>query len=108
MPVPLEAALLERMAHYAVPGVALALIADSGIAAEAGYGVKEAAGRDPVTPATRFQACSISKPVAVLGMGEMLTGLTATLTDQERWNLAAREREAASEEALLARARELS
>jgi len=56
------------MAHYAVPGVALALIADSGIAAEAGYGVKEAAGRDPVTPATRFQACSISKPVAVLGM----------------------------------------
>ena len=56
------------MAHYAIPGVALALIADSEIAAEAGYGVKEAGGDDPVTPATRFQACSISKPVAVLGM----------------------------------------
>ena len=56
------------MAHYAVPGVALALIADSEIAAEAGYGVKEAGGGDPVTPVTRFQACSISKPVAVLGM----------------------------------------
>ena len=41
-------------------------------------------------------------------MEEMLTGLTATLTDHERWSLAAREREAASEEALLARARELS
>ena len=63
-----EALLLERMAHYAIPGAALALIADSEIAAEAGYGVKEAGGDDPVTPATRFQACSISKPVAVLGM----------------------------------------
>ena len=63
-----EALLLERMAHYAIPGAALALIADSEIAAEAGYGVKEAGGDHPVTPATRFQACSISKPVAVLGM----------------------------------------
>ena len=64
----LETTLRERMAHYAVPGVALALIADSEIAAEAAYGVKEAGGGDPVTPVTRFQACSISKPVAVLGM----------------------------------------
>lgn len=63
-----EAALVERMAHYAIPGVALALITDSEIAMEAGYGVKEAGGGDPVTPRTLFQACSISKPVAVLGM----------------------------------------
>ena len=63
-----EALVLERMAHYSVPGVALALIADSEIATEAGYGVKVAGGDDPVTAATRFQACSISKPVAVLGM----------------------------------------
>lgn len=56
------------MAHHAVPGVALALIADSEIAAESGYGIKDAGGGDPVTPVTRFQACSISKPVAVLGM----------------------------------------
>jgi CubicO group peptidase (beta-lactamase class C family) len=56
------------MAHYAIPGVALALISDSEIAAEAGYGVREAGGDDPVNSATRFQACSISKPVAVLGM----------------------------------------
>ena len=60
--------LLERMAHYAVPGVALALIADSEIAVEAGYGMKEAGARRSGDPATRFQACSISKPVAVLGM----------------------------------------
>ena len=60
--------LLERMSHHSVPGVALALIAGSEIAVEAAYGVKEAGRPDPVTQATRFQACSISKPVAVLGM----------------------------------------
>lgn len=60
--------LSDRMAHYSVPGVALALIAESGIVVETAYGVKEAGRSDPVTPATRFQACSISKPVAVLGM----------------------------------------
>lgn len=64
----LETTLFERMAHFAIPGVALALIADSRIATEAGYGLKKAGGGDPVTPVTRFQACSISKPVAVLGM----------------------------------------
>jgi CubicO group peptidase (beta-lactamase class C family) len=58
----------ERMAHHAVPGVALALIAESEIAVEGAYGVREAGRDDPVTAATRFQACSISKPVAVLGM----------------------------------------
>ena len=62
----LETTFRERMAHHAVPGVALALIADSEIANETAYGMKGAG--DPVTPVTRFQACSISKPVAVLGM----------------------------------------
>ena len=60
--------LHDRMAQYAVPGVSIALIADSEIAAEAGYGLREAGRDEPVTPATRFQACSISKPVAVLAM----------------------------------------
>src|SRR6476469_6042808 len=64
----LETTLRERMAHHAVPGIALALIADSEIATEAAHGMKEAGGGDPVTPVTRFQACSISKPVAVFGM----------------------------------------
>jgi CubicO group peptidase (beta-lactamase class C family) len=62
------ATLEERMAHHHVPGVALALSAGSEAPVEAAYGVKEAGRSDPVTPATRFQACSISKPVAVLGM----------------------------------------
>jgi len=56
------------MAHFAVPGVALALVADSELAKETAWGTKGAGGSDPVTPVTRFQACSISKPVAVFGM----------------------------------------
>ena len=63
-----EARLVARMADHNVPGLALALIADGEIAIERALGVKEAGRADPVTPTTRFQACSISKPVAVLAM----------------------------------------
>lgn len=63
-----EPSLAGRMAHYRIPGAALALIEDGVIAVERAYGVKEAGRPDRVTPTTLFQACSISKPVAVLGM----------------------------------------
>ncbi len=63
-----DVGLPERMAHHAVPGVGLAVIANGEIAYERSYGVKEAGRPGPVTATTRFQACSISKPVAVLGM----------------------------------------
>ncbi len=64
----IEPRLVARSADLRVPGVAFALIADGGIALERAVGVKEAGGADPVTPTTRFQACSISKPIAVLAM----------------------------------------
>jgi CubicO group peptidase (beta-lactamase class C family) len=57
-----------RMAHHAVPGAALALLVDGELAEERAYGVLEAGRAGPVTTTTRFQACSISKPVAVLGL----------------------------------------
>jgi hypothetical protein len=41
-------------------------------------------------------------------MEEMLTAIRARLSDHEAWSVAEREREAASERALVARARELS
>ena len=63
-----EARLVARMAEHRIPGLALALIADGEIAIERAFGVKEAGGTGPVTPTTRFQACSISKPVTVLAM----------------------------------------
>jgi CubicO group peptidase (beta-lactamase class C family) len=60
--------LAERMAHYHVPGVSIA-VADSGrIVWARGFGVKEGGTADSVTAATLFQAASISKPVAATAM----------------------------------------
>jgi CubicO group peptidase (beta-lactamase class C family) len=57
-----------RLAHYRTPGVTIA-VADSGrIVWARAYGVKEAGTSDSVTPATLFEAGSISKPVAATVM----------------------------------------
>ncbi|GAB3741864.1 serine hydrolase domain-containing protein [Microlunatus parietis] len=55
-------------AAYAVPGLSWAIHDDHAVADTGALGVREAGGDSPVTETTRFQACSISKPVAVLGM----------------------------------------
>lgn len=60
--------LAERMAHYKVPGVSIAVINNGQLEWANGYGVTEVGGTTPVTDATLFQAASISKPVAVMGM----------------------------------------
>lgn len=59
--------LVERMARYAVPGVAIAVVDDGEISWSAGYGSTHA-GDGPVTAATLFQAASISKAVAAVGV----------------------------------------
>ena len=58
--------LAERMAHYRVPGVSIAVINQGKIEWTKGYGVLEAGQPTPVTTETAFQAASISKPVAAL------------------------------------------
>jgi CubicO group peptidase (beta-lactamase class C family) len=55
--------LAERMAHYNVPGVSIAVINDYQIEWAKGYGVLEAGGDEPVTPESLFNAGSILKPV---------------------------------------------
>ena len=62
--------LAERMTHYKVPGVSIAVINgnDARIAWARGFGVKASGMSDSVTPTTRFQAASISKPVAATGL----------------------------------------
>lgn len=60
--------LLDRMKHYKVPGVSVAVINDGKIEWAKGYGVTEVGGSSPVTAETMFQAASISKPVAAMGM----------------------------------------
>ena len=58
--------IAERMKHYRVPGVSIAVINDFEIEWTKGYGVLEAGGDVPVTPETLFQAASISKPVTAM------------------------------------------
>ena len=58
--------LTERLAHYKVPGVSVAVINNGKLEWAKGYGVIEAGSTKPVTTETRFQAASISKPVAAM------------------------------------------
>jgi CubicO group peptidase (beta-lactamase class C family) len=66
---PLETwGLAERMDRHGVPGVSIAVIEDGEVAWAKAYGVTDVETGEPVTPATLFQAASISKPVSVMGM----------------------------------------
>ncbi|MFD2934248.1 serine hydrolase [Spirosoma flavum] len=56
--------IAERMKHYGVPGLSIAVIKDSKIVWIKSYGVADRDSREPVTSQTLFQAGSISKPVA--------------------------------------------
>lgn len=52
------------MRQLGVPGVSIAFIDDGRVAWTRVYGLADAGSGRPVTPTTRFQAASISKPVA--------------------------------------------
>jgi len=54
----------QRMARWKVPGVSVAVIDNGKIVWARAYGVIASDGKLPVTTSTRFQAASISKPVA--------------------------------------------
>ncbi len=58
--------LAERMKHYKVPGVSVAVINNGVIEWAKGYGVRESGTDFPVTADTLFQAASISKPIAAM------------------------------------------
>ena len=57
----------ERMYHYRVPGVSIAVINHYAIEWARGYGTAEIGADRPVGVDTLFQAASVSKPVAALG-----------------------------------------
>src|SRR5262249_6477446 len=63
---PIKWTLRERMTHYRVPGVSIAVINDGRIEWARGYGTLESGGSTPVDADTVFQAASISKPVSAL------------------------------------------
>jgi CubicO group peptidase (beta-lactamase class C family) len=59
--------LADRMKHYGVNGVSIAVIRDSKIEWAKGYGLADVESNQSVTAATLFQAGSISKPVSAMG-----------------------------------------
>jgi CubicO group peptidase (beta-lactamase class C family) len=67
-PIPVEGlptwALSERMNHYNVPGVGIAVISNFNVEWAKGYGVRDVETGETVTKDSLFQAASISKPVA--------------------------------------------
>ena len=58
--------ILERMKHYNVPGVSIAVVENGNIKWAKGYGLANTDTKAPVDVNTIFQAGSISKPVAAL------------------------------------------
>ncbi len=58
----------ERMNHYGVPGVSIAVIKDFKVHWSKTYGIVDRDTKKPVVEQTLFQAGSISKPVAAMAM----------------------------------------
>ena len=58
--------LTERMAHYKVPGVSIALIENGEIAWTKTWGMADNSSHQLLSYETLFQAASISKPIAAL------------------------------------------
>jgi CubicO group peptidase (beta-lactamase class C family) len=65
---PAGMALSDRMEHFRVPGVSVAVINEGRIEWAKGYGMTESGGNQAITADTVFQACSMSKPVSVTGI----------------------------------------
>jgi CubicO group peptidase (beta-lactamase class C family) len=63
-----EDAARRALAGSTTPGLAVALVCRGRLAWAAGYGTADRATGEPVTPATRFQAASVSKPVTAWGV----------------------------------------
>jgi CubicO group peptidase (beta-lactamase class C family) len=56
-----------QMREHHIPGLSLAVVSKGAIVREGGFGTISSTGQMAVTPATPFQAASISKSVAALG-----------------------------------------
>lgn len=56
--------IAQRMKHYNVPGMSIAVIKDNQVVWSKAYGVKDRESGEPTTTDTLFQCASISKPVS--------------------------------------------
>jgi CubicO group peptidase (beta-lactamase class C family) len=71
----------QLMARFNVPGVSIAVIHDFRIHWAKGYGIADVETGAPVDTATMFQAASISKPVAAMGVLRAVQDGLFTLDD---------------------------
>jgi CubicO group peptidase (beta-lactamase class C family) len=76
--------LSERMAHFASPGVSIAVIEHGRVAWEHGFGVRTNGQPEPVGTETLFQAGSVSKPVFALGAMRLVQQGRIALDDDIR------------------------
>jgi CubicO group peptidase (beta-lactamase class C family) len=78
--------LKERMQHYAVPGVSVAVFDGGEPVAARGYGVRSVPDGPPVDESTRFQAASMSKVVTALLVMQLVdAGAVALDADVNRY-----------------------
>jgi len=68
---PAPVSLGDRMSHYNVPGLSVAVYRNGELEWAKGYGLADRASNRPVTEQTLFQAASISKPVAAMAALDM-------------------------------------
>ena len=64
----------DRMDHYNVPGISIAVVEDGKLKWAKGYGLANTSDSTEVDENTLFQAGSISKPVAALAVMQQLWG----------------------------------
>ncbi|MGW4468792.1 serine hydrolase domain-containing protein [Nonomuraea sp. NPDC004354] len=88
------ATIWQRMSAWKTPGVAIAVVVGNKIAWSTGYGWLEAGSGAAAHPETAFQAASISKAVASVGVLRLMQTLKQPLTNDVRpylgWTLPGR------------------
>ncbi|MEW6997399.1 serine hydrolase domain-containing protein [Colwelliaceae bacterium BS250] len=71
----------QRMAHYKVPGISIAVVKDGHVAWVKAYGIANSKTKQLVTKDTLFQAGSISKPIAALAALKLVEDNKVNLDD---------------------------
>lgn len=65
----IERLAAETMPFYRIPGLAIAVVRDGEAVLRRGFGVRDLATGEPVTPTTRFAAASLTKSFAAAALG---------------------------------------
>jgi CubicO group peptidase (beta-lactamase class C family) len=69
------------MAEHHLPGLAVAVVRDGRVALARGYGTRDHAGLEPVTPGTPFQIASITKALTAVAVLQLVEATRVALDD---------------------------